>query len=71
MSAGRYIMRPRVFQGRVFAGWALAASAAQPTLPPEDGVAVGFRSRIVQQGIRSRLVIIGDRSRTIEGRAWR
>ena len=24
MSAGRYIMRPRVFQGRAFAGWALA-----------------------------------------------
>lgn len=28
MSAGRYIMRPRVFQGRVFAGWALANSGA-------------------------------------------
>jgi hypothetical protein len=43
-----------------------------PTTEPErDGVAVGFRSRIVQQGIRSRLVIVGDRSRTIEGRAWR
>jgi hypothetical protein len=24
MSVGRYIMRPRVFQGRAFAGWALA-----------------------------------------------
>jgi hypothetical protein len=64
-------MRPRVFQGRVFATWALAASAAQPTLPPEDGVAVGFRSRTIQQAIRSRVVIVGDRSRTIEGRAWR
>lgn len=24
MSVGRFIMRPRVFQGRAFAGWALA-----------------------------------------------
>ena len=28
MSVGRYIMRPRVFQGRVFATWALANSGA-------------------------------------------
>ena len=24
MSVGRFIMRPRVFQGRAFAGWAMA-----------------------------------------------
>jgi hypothetical protein len=28
MSVGRYIMRPRVFQGRVFAAWALANAGA-------------------------------------------
>jgi hypothetical protein len=39
--------------------------------PARDGVALGFRSRTIQQGSRSRTVIIGDRSRTIEGRAWR
>lgn len=28
MSSGRYIMRPRVFQGRAFATWALANAGA-------------------------------------------
>jgi hypothetical protein len=32
MSVGRYIMRPRVFQGRAFAGWALANSGAVVTV---------------------------------------
>ena len=32
MSSGRFIMRPRVFQGRVFAGWALANSGAVVTV---------------------------------------
>jgi hypothetical protein len=32
MSSGRYIMRPRVFQGRVFATWALANSGAVVTV---------------------------------------
>jgi hypothetical protein len=39
--------------------------------PARDGVALEFRSRMIQQSGRSRTVIIGDRSRTIEGRAWR
>jgi hypothetical protein len=39
--------------------------------PARDGVALEFRSRIIQQSSRSRIVIIGDRSRTIDGRAWR
>jgi hypothetical protein len=32
MSVGRFIMRPRVFQGRAFAGWALANSGAVVTV---------------------------------------
>jgi len=39
--------------------------------PARDGVAIGFRSRTIQQSSRSRTVIINDRSRTIDGRAWR
>jgi hypothetical protein len=70
MSAGRYIMRPRVFQGRAFAGFALAGAAAQPTLPPQDGVAVEFRSRMIDQPIRSRVNTVAHRSRVIDGRAW-
>jgi hypothetical protein len=32
MSVGRFIMRPRVFQGRAFATWALANSGAVVTV---------------------------------------
>jgi hypothetical protein len=39
--------------------------------PARDGVALEFRSRMIQQNGRSRTVIVGDRSRTIDGRAWR
>lgn len=35
MSAGRWIMRGRVFQGRVFAGWALAGAEPVLSAPPK------------------------------------
>jgi len=37
MSVGRWIMRGRVFQPRVFAGWALANGGAIVIQPPNAG----------------------------------
>jgi hypothetical protein len=63
MSVGRYIMRPRVFQGRAFAGWALANS----------GVPVSVQiltTRLTILGTSSQRMAIGGTSsqrRTILG----
>ena len=48
MSVGRYIMRGRVFQGRAFAGWALANGGAVVTVAEQTrrhrliGTSAGF-----------------------------
>ena len=71
MSVGRYIMRGRVFQGRVFAPWALAGAEPVLSTPPMHGVAVGYRNRTHAQDSRSRMVSSEFRSRTTEGQVWR
>jgi hypothetical protein len=45
MSVGRYIMRGRVFQPRVFAGWGLANGGAIVITAPTAGWTAGTQER--------------------------
>jgi hypothetical protein len=52
MNVGRYIMRPRVFQGRVFAGWALAGAGAPPSAP--------VYGRLIAAGVYASGIVAGE-----------
>ena len=54
MSTGRLIMRGRVFQSRVFAGWVLANGGAVVIQPPNAGWIASTQQRHWTAGVQQR-----------------
>jgi hypothetical protein len=62
MSSGRLTMRGRVFQGRVFAPFALAGGAVVVT-DPNDGWLTSSRDRLLISHSTDRVALSGSRDR--------
>ena len=62
MSNGRFIMRGRVFQGRVFAPFVLAGGGAVAT-DPNEGWITGSRDRLLIGHSTDRVALSGSRDR--------
>ena len=64
MSVGRYVMRGRVFQARVFAPLALSGGgAAVPITDPSDGWLTSSRDRLLISHSTDRVALSGSRDR--------
>jgi len=62
MSVGRFIMRGRVFQGRVFAPFVLAGGTAVAT-DPNEGWITSSRDRLLIGHSTDRVALSGSRDR--------
>ena len=62
MSSGRFTMRGRVFQGRVFAPFALAGGGVAVT-DPNDGWLTSSRDRLLITHSKDRVALSGSRDR--------
>ena len=63
MSSGRFIMRGRVFQGRVFAPFVLAGAGAVPITDPNEGWITSSRDRLLIGHSTDRVALSGSRDR--------
>ena len=63
MSSGRFIMRGRVFQGRVFAPFVLAGGGAVAITDPNEGWITGSRDRLLIGHSTDRVALSGSRDR--------
>jgi len=63
MSSGRFIMRGRVFQGRVFAPFVLAGGGAVPITDPNEGWITSSRDRLLIGHSTDRVALSGSRDR--------
>jgi len=63
MSAGRWIMRGRVFQGRAFAPWALANGGAIVITPPAVGWTATTQQRHWIARTQQRFYVSGSQQR--------
>ncbi len=63
MSSGRFIMRGRVFQGRVFAPRALSGGGVVSETDPNDGWTTSSRNRLLIANDVDRLFVVDCRER--------
>jgi hypothetical protein len=63
MSSGRFTMRGRVFQARVFAPFVLAGGGAVVATDPNEGWITGSRDRLLIGHSTDRIALSGSRDR--------
>lgn len=63
MSSGRFTMRGRVFQGRLFAPFALAGGGVVAVTDPNDGWLTSSRDRLLITHSKDRVALSGSRDR--------